>query len=127
MFFSTNSICTEIYITYIYIYLYLYLKYSKNWCLCKQNKLTIVDQYFADKTEADSERERALLDQWVCLTEERNAVMVPAPGSGIPGAPADGESAPNMERHTPVLFLDLNGECFECYCKIYIQEHTYEC
>uniref|UniRef100_A0A8W8NA20 CAP-Gly domain-containing protein n=1 Tax=Magallana gigas TaxID=29159 RepID=A0A8W8NA20_MAGGI len=63
-----------------------------------------------DKTEADSERERALLDQWVCLTEERNAVMVPAPGSGIPGAPADGESAPNMERHTPVLFLDLNAD-----------------
>lgn len=88
--------------------------------------MTIVDQYFADKTEADSERERALLDQWVCLTEERNAVMVPAPGSGIPGAPADGESAPNMERHTPVLFLDLNGECFQCFqclCKIHIQEH----
>ncbi|XP_055998502.1 kinesin-like protein KIF13B isoform X3 [Ostrea edulis] len=63
-----------------------------------------------DKTEADSDRERALLDQWVCLTEERNAVMVPAPGSGIPGAPADGESAPNMERHTPVLFLDLNAD-----------------
>ena len=29
------------------------------------------------------------MDQWVCLTEERNAVMVPSPGSGIPGAPAD--------------------------------------
>lgn len=86
--------------------------------------MTIVDQYFADKTEADSERERALLDQWVCLTEERNAVMVPAPGSGIPGAPADGESAPNMERHTPVLFLDLNGECFQCLCKIHIYRNT---
>ena len=35
--------------------------------------------------------------------------MVPSPGSGIPGAPAEGESAPNMEKHTPVLFLDLNG------------------
>lgn len=67
----------------------------------------------------------------MCLTEERNAVMVPAPGSGIPGAPADGESAPNMERHTPVLFLDLNGECFECFqCLVkntYMQEHVYEC
>ena len=41
------------------------------------------------KTEADSERERSLIDQWVCLTEERNAVLVPAAGSGIPGAPAD--------------------------------------
>jgi hypothetical protein len=44
---------------------------------------------FADKSEADADRERALMDQWVCLTEERNAVMVPSPGSGIPGAPAD--------------------------------------
>ncbi|XP_078332068.1 kinesin-like protein KIF13A isoform X4 [Crassostrea virginica] len=63
-----------------------------------------------NKSEADSDRERALLDQWVCLTEERNAVMVPSPGSGIPGAPAEGESAPNMEKHTPVLFLDLNAD-----------------
>ena len=44
---------------------------------------------FADKSEADADRERALMDQWVCLTEERNTVMVPSPGSGIPGAPAD--------------------------------------
>ena len=29
------------------------------------------------------------MDQWVCLTEKRNVVMVPSPGSGIPGAPAD--------------------------------------
>ena len=36
-----------------------------------------------------TERERALIDQWVSLTEERNAVLVPAAGSGIPGAPAD--------------------------------------
>ena len=43
----------------------------------------------SDKTEADSERERALIEQWVCLTEERNAVLVPSPGSNIPGAPAD--------------------------------------
>ena len=33
--------------------------------------------------------ERALIDQWVSLTDERNAVLVPAAGSGIPGAPAD--------------------------------------
>ncbi len=33
-----------------------------------------------------NERENILLDQWVSLTEERNAVLVPAPGSSIPGA-----------------------------------------
>ena len=42
-----------------------------------------------EKSEADVEREQSLIDQWVCLTEERNAVLVPTAGSGIPGAPAD--------------------------------------
>ncbi|RUS88910.1 hypothetical protein EGW08_003349, partial [Elysia chlorotica] len=63
-----------------------------------------------DKSEADSERERALIEQWVCLTEERNAVLVPAEGTNIPGAPADWTPPPNLEEHTPVLFLDLNAD-----------------
>lgn len=65
------------------------------------------------KSEADCDRERSLIDQWVCLTEERNAVLVPAAGSGIPGAPADWEPPSGMEQHVPVIFLDLNGE-FVC-------------
>lgn len=44
---------------------------------------------FTEKSEEDIEREARLVEQWVSLTEERNAVLVPAPGSGIPGAPAD--------------------------------------
>lgn len=55
------------------------------------------------------EREQSLVDQWVSLTEERNAVLVPAAGSGIPGAPADWTPPSGMEPHIPVLFLDLNG------------------
>lgn len=55
------------------------------------------------------EREQSLVDQWVSLTEERNAVLVPAAGSGIPGAPADWNPPAGMEPHIPVLFLDLNG------------------
>uniref|UniRef100_A0A672USP5 Kinesin family member 13A n=1 Tax=Strigops habroptila TaxID=2489341 RepID=A0A672USP5_STRHB len=42
-----------------------------------------------EKSEDDLEREARLVEQWVGLTEERNAVFVPAPGSGIPGAPAN--------------------------------------
>jgi len=64
---------------------------------------------FTDKTEQDMEREQSLVDQWVSLTEERNAVLVPAAGSGIPGAPADWIPPAGMEPHIPVLFLDLNG------------------
>ncbi|XP_076246434.1 kinesin-like protein KIF13A isoform X5 [Calliopsis andreniformis] len=63
-----------------------------------------------DKTEQDKEREQSLVDQWVSLTEERNAVLVPAAGSGIPGAPADWNPPAGMEPHIPVLFLDLNAD-----------------
>ncbi|XP_029155679.1 kinesin-like protein KIF13A isoform X3 [Nylanderia fulva] len=63
-----------------------------------------------DKTEQDMEREQSLVDQWVSLTEERNAVLVPAAGSGIPGAPADWIAPAGMEPHIPVLFLDLNAD-----------------
>ncbi|XP_060077900.1 kinesin-like protein KIF13B [Ylistrum balloti] len=65
-----------------------------------------------DKSDSDVDRERALMDQWMSLTDERNAVMVPSPGSGIPGAPAEcsGEAPEDLEEHRPVLFLDLNAD-----------------
>lgn len=65
-----------------------------------------------DKNERDTEREQSLVDQWVSLTEERNAVLVPAAGSSIPGAPAAWDPPPGMEAHVPVLFLDLNADDF---------------
>lgn len=63
-----------------------------------------------DKSDEEREREMSLVNQWVSLTEERNAVLVPAPGSGIPGAPASWEPPSGMEPHVPVLFLDLNAD-----------------
>lgn len=62
------------------------------------------------------------MDQWVSLTEERNAVLVPSAGSGIPGAPADWVPPPGMEPHVPVLFLDLNGNCY-----FFVNVATYPC
>ncbi|XP_048363601.1 kinesin-like protein KIF13A isoform X2 [Sphaerodactylus townsendi] len=62
------------------------------------------------KTDDDEEREARLVEQWVGLTEERNAVLVPAPDSGIPGAPANWIPPTGMETHIPVLFLDLNAD-----------------
>ncbi|KAF4102706.1 hypothetical protein G5714_015589 [Onychostoma macrolepis] len=64
----------------------------------------------SEKSEEDVEREARLVEQWVGLTEERNAVLVPAPGSGIPGAPAHWVPPAGMEAHIPVLFLDLNAD-----------------
>ncbi|XP_052434844.1 kinesin-like protein KIF13A isoform X7 [Carassius gibelio] len=64
----------------------------------------------SEKCEEDVEREARLVEQWVGLTEERNAVLVPAPGSGLPGAPANWVPPAGMEAHIPVLFLDLNAD-----------------
>lgn len=62
------------------------------------------------KSERDMEREQSLVEQWVSLTEERNAVLVPSPGSPIPGAPAAWVPPLGMEHHIPVLFLNLNAD-----------------
>lgn len=42
-----------------------------------------------DKSEEDVESESQLLECRLTLTEERNSVLVPSAGSGIPGAPAE--------------------------------------
>ncbi|XP_076596816.1 kinesin-like protein KIF13B isoform X3 [Chaetodon auriga] len=64
----------------------------------------------AEKTEDDIEREAQLLEWRLTLTEERNAVMVPSAGSGIPGAPAEWVPLPGMETHIPVVFLNLKPD-----------------
>ncbi|XP_033100140.1 kinesin-like protein KIF13A isoform X3 [Anneissia japonica] len=69
----------------------------------------------ASKTEQDMEREASLINQWVSLTEERNAVLVPANNSDIPGAVASWHPPPGMETHVPVLFLDLNTDDMGAY------------
>lgn len=56
---------------------------------CPFYVLKLLPFTYPEKTEEDVEREARLVEQWVGLAEERNAVLVPAPGSGIPGAPAD--------------------------------------
>lgn len=57
--------------------------------LTPQTLLLILLPGIADKTEDDADREAQLLEMRLTLTEERNAVMVPSAGSGIPGAPAE--------------------------------------
>ncbi|KAG7259447.1 hypothetical protein CRUP_000659 [Coryphaenoides rupestris] len=66
-----------------------------------------------DKSEEDVEREAQLLEGHLTLTEERNAVLVPAEGSGIPGAPTQRVPVLGMETHIPVLFLDLSADDFQ--------------
>ncbi|XP_002667565.2 kinesin-like protein KIF13B isoform X2 [Danio rerio] len=63
-----------------------------------------------NKSEEDVESESQLLECRLTLTEERNSVLVPSAGSGIPGAPAEWVPVPGMETHIPVIFLDLNAD-----------------
>ncbi|XP_077075588.1 kinesin-like protein KIF13B isoform X3 [Siphateles boraxobius] len=65
-----------------------------------------------DKSEEDVESESQLLECRLTLTEERNAVLVPSAGSGIPGAPAEWVPVPGMEKHIPVIFLGLSADDF---------------
>lgn len=62
------------------------------------------------KSDEDAEREKSLINQWLLLTEEKNAVLAPQPGSDIPGAPANWEPPVGMENHVPVIFLDLSDD-----------------
>ncbi len=43
-----------------------------------------------EKSVDDKERESWLIDQWVNLTEEKNFILHPEPGSNVPGSPSNG-------------------------------------
>uniref|UniRef100_A0A7N8XWJ9 Kinesin family member 13Ba n=1 Tax=Mastacembelus armatus TaxID=205130 RepID=A0A7N8XWJ9_9TELE len=88
----------------------------QQWLAALTKRQEYLDQHLqslvskAEKTEDDMEREAQLLEWRLTLTEERNAVMVPSAGSGIPGAPAEWVPLPGMETHIPVLFLNLKPD-----------------
>ncbi|KAM4713436.1 kinesin-like protein KIF13B isoform 2-T2 [Anableps anableps] len=91
----------------------------EQWLLTLTERQEYLDQQLqkivtkTDKSEDDVERESQLLECRLTLTEERNAVLVPSPGSGIPGAPVERVPVPGMETHIPVLFLDLSADDFQ--------------
>ena len=55
---------------------------------CRLRNPPIKKRSVSDKTELEKEREGKLFDQWMMMTEERNALLAPAANSGVPGAPA---------------------------------------
>ncbi|XP_067274304.1 kinesin-like protein KIF13B isoform X2 [Pseudorasbora parva] len=88
------------------------------WLMTLTERQEYLDQHLQklvgkqDKSEEDVESESQLLECRLTLTEERNAVLVPSAGSGIPGAPAEWAPVPGMETHIPVIFLDLSADDF---------------
>ncbi|XP_068433818.1 kinesin-like protein KIF13B isoform X2 [Clinocottus analis] len=91
----------------------------EHWLLTLTQRQEYLDQHLQkivckpDKSEDDVERESQLLECRLTLTEERNSVLVPSAGSGIPGAPVERVPVSGMETHIPVLFLDLSADDFQ--------------
>ncbi|CEF68768.1 Kinesin-73 [Strongyloides ratti] len=73
-------------------------------------QISMINEKGSKKTGKDTERERSLITQWMILTEERNAVSVPATNSFIPGAPSDLLVPQGCEKHVPVIFLNIDTE-----------------
>uniref|UniRef100_A0A0N4Z4F3 Kinesin motor domain-containing protein n=1 Tax=Parastrongyloides trichosuri TaxID=131310 RepID=A0A0N4Z4F3_PARTI len=73
-------------------------------------QISMINEKGSKKTGKDTEREKSLITQWMILTEERNAVSVPAINSSIPGAPSDIEFPIGCEKHVPVVFLNIDTE-----------------
>ena len=61
----------------------MYLNQAKSWSNFN------IPFFPPDKTQEDKEHEGMLIDQWVSLTEERNAILCPNTGSGVPGATSE--------------------------------------
>uniref|UniRef100_A0AC35TU92 Kinesin motor domain-containing protein n=1 Tax=Rhabditophanes sp. KR3021 TaxID=114890 RepID=A0AC35TU92_9BILA len=72
--------------------------------------IAIINEKGRRKSSKDNEREKSLINQWLILTEERNAVSVPTTNSSIPGAPSNTPVRLGYEKHVPVAFLNLNSE-----------------
>ena len=68
---------------------------------------SIIDK--TDKSKSDSELQTMLVDEWVMLVNERNAVLVPQVDSGLPGAPSSKGVPPGMEQRPITLFLDKDA------------------
>lgn len=62
-----------------------------------------------EKDASDEAKEGYLLNRWVSSIQERDAILVPAPGSSLPGAPATEIPPPGVEQHTPLIFADIDG------------------
>uniref|UniRef100_A0A913HFY2 Kinesin motor domain-containing protein n=2 Tax=Strongyloides stercoralis TaxID=6248 RepID=A0A913HFY2_STRER len=73
-------------------------------------QISMINEKGSKKTSKDIEREKSLITQWMILTEERNAVSVPATNSSIPGAPSDISVPTGCEKHVPVVFLNIDTE-----------------
>nr|CDS26109.1 kinesin [Hymenolepis microstoma] len=63
-----------------------------------------------EKDAGDEAKEGYLLNRWVSSIQERDAILVPAPGSSLPGAPATEVPPLGVEQHTPLIFADIDGE-----------------
>ncbi|VDL89353.1 unnamed protein product [Schistocephalus solidus] len=77
------------------------------------------------KSSLDEAREGYLLNRWVSSIQERDAILVPPAGSGLPGAPASGNPPAGMEYHNSLLFVDLQSEGNQLNQNLWVGANSY--
>nr|VZI47801.1 unnamed protein product [Spirometra erinaceieuropaei] len=77
------------------------------------------------KSSLDEAREGYLLNRWVSSIQERDAILVPPAGSGLPGAPASGNPPAGMEYHNSLLFVDLQSEANQLNQNLWVGTNSY--
>ncbi len=65
-------------------------------------------------TDEEKERYESLCRQLVSLGEEQAALDAPEDNSGLPGSTIEWEPAVGMEKHVPIVFLDLDEDEAAC-------------
>ena len=63
-----------------------------------------------EQTEDERDRYESLCKQLVDLNEDQAALDAPEDNSGLPGSTIEWEPANGMEKHVPIVFLDMDNE-----------------
>lgn len=74
------------------------------------SQLSLMSNDAENQTEDEKERYESLCKQLVNLGEEQAALDAPEDNSNLPGSTIEWEPANGMEKHVPIVFLDIDEE-----------------
>jgi hypothetical protein len=69
----------------------------------------------SDKSDEEKERYESICKQLVDLSQEQVSIDAPPENSGLPGSYIDWKPPTGIERHVPVVFLDMNDQIVNYY------------
>lgn len=77
------------------------------------SQLKLVNNNVDEQTDEDKERYESLCKQLMNLGEEQVALDAPEDNSGLPGSTIEWEPSSGMEKHVPIVFLDIDDDADE--------------